>query len=141
MSLNADIIHSIRIYGRFRSAKLFQYSFLDTELIYDQVEGIGDDVTEHTVTTIMPFPQSGIPILQARKSIYLEIIPEYEYDDYRIPNCEIGYGFLDANIRKEFNPEPDQKKGVSFLHKNGQRYAVFGIDQFGYSVNIVAPEG
>jgi hypothetical protein len=137
---SADILHSIRIYGRFKSATLFQYSFLDTKIIYDQVEGIADNIEENTVTIMMPFPESGIPLIQARKNFYLEIIPEDGESD-EIPNCEVAYGYLDTKLRKKFNVRPNQTKGVSFLHKNSQRYAVFGVDAPGHSINVIGPEG
>lgn len=133
-----DILHSIRIYGRFKSAKLYQYSFLDTPIEFDHVEGINNQ--EDSITILNPFPQSGIPILQTRKNIYLELISMNE-DTEETPKCEIGYGYLDNKLRKQFNPTRNQTKGVSFMHKSGQRYAVFGIDAPGHSINVAGPEG
>lgn len=135
---DADILHSIRIYGRFKSATLYQYSFLDQRIEYDTVYGLNEEIDASHVTIMMPFPYSGIPLLQVGKRIYLEIISEN--DTCPPPKCEIGYGYLDNIIRSDFNIKHGQTRGVSFLHKNGQKFTVFGVDSYGHSINVVQPD-
>ena len=135
ISTEPDILHSIRIYGRFKSATLYQYSFLDQRIEYDHVEGMGEEIDDNHVTIMNPFPYSGIPLLQIGKNIYLELIPEH--DNSELPKCEIGYGYLDHAIRCDFNVKDNQVKGVSFLHKNGQRFAIFGVNTYGHNANVM----
>ena len=91
-SSGGDIIHSVRIHGRFKSAEIFQYSFLDGRLTYDHVSGLDESMDASSVTDMCPFPQSGIPVIQVRKNIYLELIPENDADPIKV---EYGYGLLD----------------------------------------------
>lgn len=135
---NGDILHSIKIQGRFQSATLYQNSFIDGRIVYESMEGTNLD--HDSVTFIKPFPYSGIPLEQIKKHIYLELIPENDQDCP--PQTWIGYGFLDVPIRKQLeHPRFYHFKGVSILHQSGARYAIFGTNVLGQTVNILGPEG
>ena len=136
--VNGDILHSVRIRGRFQSAEIFQYSFLDGRIIYDHIDGLGEHIDGNSISVMCPFPQSGIPVLQILKNIYLEIIPENEDDPIQV---EYGFGFLDGPLRKKMSDNKTFSfKGVSVIHKSGIRYGVFGMNAQGHSINVLGPE-
>lgn len=139
-----DILHSIKIYGKFQYAEIFQYNFLGGKFIYDEIDGT-PDLNDDSVTILKPFPISGIPLLHIKNNIYfifVPISPENEKPEHPI-RVEFGYGFLDVPLRKQFNINLNSKeneKGVSIIHKSGIRYSVFGVDNIGYSINVLSPE-
>jgi hypothetical protein len=133
---NGDILHSIRIHGPFKSASIFQNSFIDGQLVFDNVTG--EDLALDAVTTLSPFPYSGIPLEQVQKHIYLEVVP---VSGATPPVVEFGYGFLDVPMRRKLeDPSFYYFKGVSLLHKSGVKYGIFGTNALGQSINVIGPE-
>lgn len=134
---NGDILHSIKIKGRFKKAEIFQYSFLDNRIVYESITGMDKSITEDTITVLNPFPSSGIPFLQLIKNMYLEYIPEKDGDPIKV---KFGEGYLDNPLRKQFS---DRRKfremGVSIMHRTGMKYAVFGMHAQGHSINVLGP--
>jgi len=129
-----DIIKGIQIDGNFKSFTLFQYDWLGSNrTIIAHSDG---HPYELTTSLFLPFPQSGIPYIQIGSAMYIEFIP--------LPGikseCSIGFGFLDTKTRKLMNTIDNSGRGLSVIHKSGQKYTVFGMDNFGHSVNKFAPD-
>lgn len=134
-----DIITGIQIDGNYKSFKLFQFSGTSSVGQYSATIIAHEEGHPHEMTTslFLPFPQSGIPYLQIGTNMYIEFIPLPDIKS----ECFIGFGFLDTKTRRLMNTiDENSGRGLSVMHKSGQKYTVLGVDNYGHSVNKFVPD-
>lgn len=131
-----DILLSIEISGFFSSSiELFQYDWTGIKrIIFDNAIGI-NGIDNKII--LQPFIQSGFPLLQMGKNLYLIIKKPND-------NCKVKatFAFLDSNSRRELATYKDHNinlhdAGVKILHNNNKLYQVFGLNDHGFSPNYL----
>jgi hypothetical protein len=120
-----DVLVSIRVNGEFSQAKLFQYSWNGyNKIVYDTLRGEGE---------MYPFPDSGFPLLQVGKNIYLDV-----YDAQNV-HVTATYALLKKEDRQKLANYvfPGSRDGVRVIHKSGDIYQVTDVYDYGFSTNTL----
>jgi hypothetical protein len=117
-----DVLLSVHISGPYTHAKIFQYTFFDTKIVYWEGQ---------TNEPIAPF-KDGIPLLPVGKTIYIEV----ENGENIKIQCQ--YALLDNQSRRE-SVQHYGPHGVKLEHIDSTFYQAYNIDDIGHSPNILAP--
>jgi hypothetical protein len=131
-----DLLLNIEITGKFWGATMFQYDWTGSHKIkYDSYDTDTNDSydTDNNVT-MAPFPDSGYPLLQVGKQLYVEVMTKPHNDI----DCIATYAFLDTVSRKRLMEYREGNHGVKVRHENGDVYQVLNMHEWGYSPNYLA---
>ena len=130
-----DILLSLSIEGRFKSARMFQYdAWGHGTVVYEEGPG----------ALLAPF-DSGIPLLQVGKHIYLELSLE---DVPYVPGVaeaaglciEATFAFLSESERRTLGRYTHEgtDHGIKLKHNDGSTYQVLHVTDMGFSPNYLA---
>ena len=141
ISRSGDILLDVLIEGSFTSCEMYQYDSMGYHKeVYATLKSSG---------VMNPFPQSGIPLIQCGKCIYIQV---------HEPRSEIQvhakYAFLNTTCRRKLAQytHPDDEPiynhnnkliythGVKIKHANNDIYQVYNVGDSGFSPNYLGKE-
>jgi hypothetical protein len=122
-----DLLLSVEVTGKFKSATLFQYDWTGSrEIVYYTMTEPG---------VCIPFPHSGIPLTQIGKAIYLKVEGASENI-----NIAATYAYLESYSRKALAEyRTKDQNGVKAVHADQTIYQVLSVTDYGFSPNCFHP--
>ena len=125
LPLYGDLLTKITVLGFVESAELYQYAFDgSTKIVYDSICSAG---------VITPFPNSGFPILNCRKNLYLAITIKSGCGVRSIPKVSATYVYLPDTERKLLATSV----GIKVKNASGKVYKVYGSEDLGFEPNFL----
>lgn len=124
-----DILHEIKIVGRFLTAEFYQYDWTGTrKVVYDTIKYEDSSIMQ-------PFGISGIPYTCCGKNMYVEITDAS--DDLEV---QVKFGYLPNECRRRLAlfRFDNSDYGIKLLHQNGSIYQFTGLYDYGFSPNYLA---
>lgn len=127
MPRDGDILLHVEVTGSFKEAILYQYDFGGVDkIVYATLnqEGI-----------MNPFPESGFPLLQAGKGLYLNVIGA-DADKVQVTAT---YALLETKSRMLLARylHENTENGVKVVHANKDIYQVICVMDIGHSPNCL----
>ncbi len=125
---NGDILLYVDVEGVFAEATLYQYDWTGSrKIVYEQILEAG---------RMNPFPESGIPLLQCGKALYIEV----KATSHVAVAVTATYAFLETESRCKLAQYvfPNTEHGIKAVHANGDIYQAINIHDLSYSPNYFA---
>ena len=126
---SGDLLLDVIIQGTFSSASMYGYDDTGSTKVYWDTKKCTDD------GRMRPFPLSGIPMFQYRKSVFIEVFDKG--DDVKVT---AKFATLNAESKKCLIEFRDGDHGMKLWHTSGALYQIHNVQEdMNYTLNALMP--